>query len=67
MCSHALCISLLAIYSRFNLSLLLEPAPADSSTLKGYDDLLRVDQGEYRIVYRFDEKSVSVLVVGKRK
>ena len=48
------------------LSLMSEPAPADSSTLKGYEDLHRVDQGEYRIVYRFDDRSVSVLVVGKR-
>jgi mRNA interferase RelE/StbE len=48
------------------LSLLLEPLPADSSALKGYEDLKRVDQGEYRIVYRFDEKSVFVLIAGKR-
>lgn len=25
-----------------------------------------MDQGEYRIVYRFDDRSVSILVVGKR-
>lgn len=48
------------------LSLLSELTPADSSALKGYEDLYRVDQGEYRIVYRCDDKSVSVLVVGKR-
>ncbi len=48
------------------LSLLPEPIAADSSALKGYEDLHRVDQGEYRIVYKFDAKSVSILIVGKR-
>lgn len=48
------------------LSLLSVPQPADSSALKGYENLYRVDMGEHRIVYRFDEKSVSVLVVDKR-
>lgn len=48
------------------LGLLGDPSPADSSALKGYADLFRIDQGEYRIVYRFDEESVSVLVVDKR-
>ncbi|MBS1990372.1 MAG: type II toxin-antitoxin system RelE/ParE family toxin [Cyanobacteria bacterium SZAS LIN-3] len=48
------------------LALLSDPAPADSSPLKGYEGLLRVDMGEHRIVYRFDEKAVSVLVVDKR-
>jgi mRNA interferase RelE/StbE len=48
------------------LSLLSEPTPADSSALKGYESLFRTDIGEHRIVYQFDEKSVSVLVVDKR-
>ncbi len=48
------------------LALLFEPAPADSSALKGYENLYRVDMGEHRIVYRFDAKSVSVLIVDKR-
>lgn len=48
------------------LGLLLDPTPSDSSTLKGYADLLRVDIGEFRIVYRFDEKQVSVLVIDRR-
>jgi len=48
------------------LSLLSELAPADTSAQKGYESLHRVDQGEFRIVYRFDEKSVAVLIVGKR-
>ncbi len=48
------------------LRLLNDPTPADSSTLKGYENLYRVDMGEHRIVYRFDDKSVSLLVVDKR-
>ena len=48
------------------LSQLSDPTPADASTLKGYENLYRVDMGEHRVVYRFDEKSVSVLVVDKR-
>jgi len=48
------------------LGLLVEPRPADSSDLKGYADMFRTDIGEYRIVYRFDETSVFVLLVAKR-
>ncbi len=48
------------------LFLLSNSMPTDASVLKGYDDLYRVDQGEFRIVYRFTDKSVTVLVVGKR-
>lgn len=48
------------------LSLLEDPTPVDSSVLKGYEDLRRADQGEFRIVYRFEDKTVSVLLVGKR-
>jgi mRNA interferase RelE/StbE len=48
------------------LSLLSNPTPADSRTLKGYENHLRVDIGEHRIVYRFDNKQVSILVIDKR-
>ncbi len=47
------------------LSLLTDPAPSDSSQLKGHD-YYRVDVGEYRIVYEFDEKTVSIILIGKR-
>jgi len=48
--------------------LAVEPKPQDSAALKGYDDLLRVDSGEFRIVYRHDEAEDVVLIVliGKR-
>jgi mRNA interferase RelE/StbE len=48
------------------LSLLLDPSPADSSALKGYDHLYRADIAEHRIIYRFDSATVHVLVVDKR-
>ena len=40
--------------------------PADYSKLKGYDDLYRVDIGEFRIIYRFDKNTVFISLVGKR-
>ena len=48
------------------LGLTADPTPADSSALKGYDDLFRADIGEHRIVYRFNSTTISVLVVDKR-
>jgi len=47
------------------LSLLNDPSPSDSSLLKGYD-YYRVDVGEYRIVYKFDEDTVFLVLIGKR-
>jgi mRNA interferase RelE/StbE len=46
-------------------SLVSDPQPADSSKLKGYD-FWRVDLGEYRIIYRFDDETVYIALVGKR-
>jgi len=42
------------------------PAPADSVVLKGHDTYRRATQGEYRIIYEFDDDLLSVLIVGKR-
>jgi mRNA interferase RelE/StbE len=47
------------------LDLLINPTPPDASQLRGYD-YHRVDIGEYRIIYRFDEKTVYVVLIGKR-
>jgi mRNA interferase RelE/StbE len=47
------------------LSLLSEHQPADSRQLKGYP-FWRVDIGEFRIVYRFDDSTVNVEAIGKR-
>ncbi|MEH1872785.1 type II toxin-antitoxin system RelE family toxin [Nostoc sp.] len=50
------------------LALNVEPKPADSEQLSGYQGLYRVDSGEYRIVYRYfpDQDLVEVILVGKR-
>jgi len=45
--------------------LLKEPQPRYSQQLVGYP-YLRLAVGEYRVIYRFDESSVNVLVFGKR-
>lgn len=42
------------------------PDPQDSSQLKGYAPLKRVDQGEYRIIYRVDNDTLYIEIVGKR-
>jgi mRNA interferase RelE/StbE len=47
------------------LALLAEPVPADSSKLTGYD-YRRVDIGEYRIIYHFDDDTTYVVLIGKR-
>jgi len=48
------------------MDLLKNPKPHDSSKLKGYPDLYRKDVGEYRIIYKFEDETVYVLLIGKR-
>jgi mRNA interferase RelE/StbE len=50
------------------LSLNLDPFPADSKKLKGYDKYYRVDSGEYRIVYTYNSAAdvIEIILVGKR-
>jgi mRNA interferase RelE/StbE len=50
------------------LSLQDNPFPHDAKKLLGYEDYLRVDIGEYRIIYRYENKKDILLVVlaGKR-
>ena len=48
------------------LELIHEPRPSDSKQLKGFDPYLRVDSGEYRIIYRIADKTIFVILVGKR-
>lgn len=47
------------------LSLMEDPEPPDSSALVGYP-FRRADIGEYRIIYRVEEDSLKVALVGKR-
>lgn len=48
------------------LSLTEDAHPVDAKLLQGYDDLLRVDSGEYRIVYSATDTEVQIIIVGKR-
>ena len=50
------------------LSLADNPKPHDSIKLIGYENYLRTDIGEYRVIYRYESKSdiVIVVLVGKR-
>lgn len=43
-----------------------QPEPTDSKQLTGYSEYRRVDIGEYRIVYRIDDETIKICVVGKR-
>ncbi|EQD70288.1 addiction module toxin, RelE, partial [mine drainage metagenome] len=45
--------------------LLKNPEPNDSKKLSGYP-YFRIDVGEYRVIYDFDDTLVRVLVSGKR-
>lgn len=47
------------------LSLLNDPLPPDSIQLTGYP-YRRADVGEYRIIYRIEERTLKVAVIGKR-
>ncbi len=45
--------------------LLADPTPHYSKPLQG-SPYRRIAVGEYRVVYRFDDESVHVVIVGKR-
>ncbi len=46
-------------------SLQSNPVPNDSQNVKG-TTAYRVDSGEYRIIYKFDDATVFILAAGKR-
>lgn len=48
------------------LSLLLDPQANDSKALLGYTDYLRVDCGEYRIIYRLEVDTIKLVLIGSR-
>lgn len=50
------------------LSLQNNPIPQDAKKLKGYEHYLRIDIGEYRIIYRYEHKKeiIVIVLVGKR-
>jgi len=53
------------IYTKI-LSLRSDPKPNDYIKLSGSVDRYRVDIGEYRIIYSFNEAIVKISTVGKR-
>lgn len=46
--------------------LLEDPLPHDSKLMRGSRDTYRADQGEYRIVYRFNQSTLFLLIVDRR-
>jgi mRNA interferase RelE/StbE len=50
------------------LELQKNPIPHDSKKLQGYEDYIRVDIGEYRIIYRYNKEKelITVILIGKR-
>ena len=50
------------------LSLQEKPMPHDAKKLLGYEDYIRMDTGEYRIIYQYNEIKdlITVVLVGKR-
>jgi len=47
-------------------SLPADPKPPDSKHLSGFPGFLRVDCGEYRIVYKIEGAIIRIVQVGKR-
>ncbi|MDJ0659237.1 MAG: type II toxin-antitoxin system RelE/ParE family toxin [Crocosphaera sp.] len=48
------------------LSLIDNPHPQDYKLLKGFSDLYRVTQGEFRIIYKIQGEEINIIKVGKR-
>ena len=48
------------------LALIENPEQPDSRPVRGSDDIYRVDVGEFRIIYRYDDENLWIEVVGKR-
>ena len=47
-------------------NLLKIPLPSDSKHLSGYPGYMRVDSGEYRIVYALADSVIRIILVDKR-
>ncbi len=49
------------------LALLKQPLPHDSASLHGAKNgERRIDIGEYRVIYTYQDETISILLVGKR-
>ena len=47
-------------------SLLNNPLPHDCEEIKGTDNYFRVDIGEYRVIYRIEEETLKLVLIGIR-
>jgi mRNA interferase RelE/StbE len=50
------------------LALQQRPQPHDARPLNGHEPYLRIDRGEYRLIYRYEIKRdlVTIVLIGKR-
>jgi mRNA interferase RelE/StbE len=48
------------------LTLIENPEQSDTRPILGYTQFFRVDVGEYRVAYRYDEEDLWIVAVGKR-
>ena len=48
------------------LSLLIDPQPNDAKVLLGSTGYFRVDCGEYRIIYRLENDTIMLVLIGTR-
>lgn len=53
------------VYSSI-MKLRKNPRPNDSKKLQGSKDTYRVDIGEYRVIYEFDNDTVYIVTAGNR-
>jgi len=49
------------------LSLLNDPQPPGSIKIAGHPEYLRIRSGKYRIIYRFDDNWLYVVLIEKRE
>ncbi len=48
------------------ITLATNPIPNDSKVIKGFIEYRRADIGEYRIIYKFSNITLFVVLIGKR-
>jgi len=49
------------------LGLLQEPQPLDSLKMSGHPEYLRIRTGKYRIIYRYDDSFLYIVLIAKRE
>lgn len=49
------------------LTLLQEPQPTESLKMVGNPEYLRIRVGKYRIIYRYDDTMIYVVLIAKRE